>query len=109
MRKIAAKITKLVDARCVSVQTRKVKDHDLETPEFRAWRNLVLKRAGYRCEWVEVGQRCRKSAPHHRMVADHIQERADGGALYDPANGQCLCIRHNTIKGIDARRRRLGM
>jgi 5-methylcytosine-specific restriction protein A len=32
-------------------------------------------------------------------VADHIIERADGGALYDPDNGQCLCVSHNTLKG----------
>jgi 5-methylcytosine-specific restriction protein A len=37
------------------------------------------------------------------MVADHIRERADGGALYDPRNGQCLCVQHNTLKGAQAR------
>lgn len=25
------------------------------------------------------------------MFADHIVERKDGGAEFDPANGQCLC------------------
>ncbi|MGJ5000559.1 hypothetical protein ACQR10_04495 [Bradyrhizobium sp. HKCCYLRH2060] len=42
------------------------------------------------------------------MVADHIIERADRGALYDDANGQCLCVAHNTKKGIQARRARRG-
>jgi hypothetical protein len=32
------------------------------------------------------------------MFADHIHERRDGGARYDPSNGQCLCGRHHTIK-----------
>ncbi|MFG1304169.1 hypothetical protein V5F34_08520 [Xanthobacter autotrophicus] len=38
------------------------------------------------------------------MVADHIREVRDGGAPLDLANGQCLCVQHNTLKGIDARR-----
>lgn len=37
------------------------------------------------------------------MVGDHIIERADGGALLDPDNGQCLCVAHNTLKGNRAR------
>ncbi|CAM5657806.1 hypothetical protein MAUB1S_11448 [Mycolicibacterium aubagnense] len=41
------------------------------------------------------------------MIADHIRERKDGGALYDIANGQCLCIQHNTLKGLQARQRRM--
>lgn len=79
-------------------------DKELLTPEHKAWRLIVCRRAGWRCEWVESGQRCNKSAAlGDRMVADHIIEREDGGALYDPANGQCLCVQHNTKKGIDAR------
>jgi 5-methylcytosine-specific restriction protein A len=42
------------------------------------------------------------------MVADHIIERADRGALYDTDNGQCLCVSHNTLKGNRARSRRAG-
>lgn len=37
------------------------------------------------------------------MVADHIIELKDGGDPFDPANGQCHCIEHNTRKGIQAR------
>jgi 5-methylcytosine-specific restriction protein A len=43
------------------------------------------------------------------MMADHIIERADGGALLDTGNGQCLCTRHNTLKGNLARAARAGL
>jgi hypothetical protein len=33
------------------------------------------------------------------MIADHVVERGDGGALLDVDNGQCLCTQHNTLKG----------
>src|SRR5215218_2901285 len=56
-------------------------DPELQTPEHRAWRAEVLKRAGYRCEWVEDGVRCDRNAARDRLVADHIVERKDGGAL----------------------------
>ena len=77
-------------------------DAELLTPEHRAWRNAVLKRAGYRCEWrLPDGTRCPKAAPAYRMVADHVHERADDGPLR--GKGQCLCIEHNTLKGVQAR------
>jgi hypothetical protein len=72
-------------------------DPELLTPEHRAWRAEVLRRAGYRCEWIENGRRCLVCAPS-RLFADHIDERKDGGARLDPANGQCLCGRHHTLK-----------
>lgn len=82
----------------------KVADPELLTAEHRAWRLVVCRRAGWRCEWVEQGQRCKRSSANgDRMLADHIIERDDGGALYDPSNGQCLCTAHNTLKGARAR------
>ena len=82
-------------------------DSELLTPEHRAWRLAVCRRAGWRCEWVEQGMRCEASAATgYVMVADHKVERADGGALYDEDNGQCLCVSHNTLKGNQARRAR---
>src|SRR5690348_14288700 len=93
-----------------TVDTRSVRpppktaDAALLTPEHRAWRLLVCKRANWQCQWVDNGIRCTASAARgDRMIADHIVERADGGAPYDAANGQCLCVRHNTIKGLQAR------
>lgn len=72
------------------------------TPEHRTWSAEVIRRAGARCQWPG----CTKAAPDHRMVADHIREVRDGGALLDLTNGQCLCVQHNTLKGIAARRAR---
>jgi 5-methylcytosine-specific restriction enzyme A len=94
-----------LDTRTVKT-SRKEADPELLTPEHRAWRDAVLRRAGHRCEWVERGQRCTKAAPAHRMFADHIVERRDGGALYDPANGRCLCGSHHTRVTAAARARR---
>src|SRR5579862_1179383 len=78
---------------------KKGTDSDLLTPEHRAWREFVIARAGRRCEWTENGARCERcEADGSMMFADHIVERSDGGARYDPNNGQCLCGRHHTIK-----------
>jgi hypothetical protein len=86
------------------VMPAKVADKELQTPEHRQWRLVVCRRAGWRCEWInEDGSRCAKAAPEHRMIADHIRERHDGGALVDTGNGQCLCVQHNTFKGVQAR------
>jgi 5-methylcytosine-specific restriction protein A len=83
-------------------------DAGLLTPEHRAWSLAVRRRAGWRCQWIEDGLQCRAThAGGDRMVADHIVERADGGALYDTDNGQCLCVSHNTLKGNSARRARV--
>jgi 5-methylcytosine-specific restriction endonuclease McrA len=60
------------------------------TPEFREWRDLVIKRAGNACE--KCGRR------GVRLFADHIKEIRDGGARLDPANGQCLCGSCHTLK-----------
>lgn len=79
-------------------------DAALLTSEHRQWREAVCDRAGWRCQWIENGQRCKRSrARGDRMIADHIVERADGGAPLDPTNGQCLCVQHNTLKGVQAR------
>jgi 5-methylcytosine-specific restriction protein A len=83
-------------------------DPELLTEQYRAWRAEVLRRAGYRCQWIEHGQRCTKAAPHHRVFADHVVEREDGGALLDLSNGQCLCGSHHTTKTAGARAKRRG-
>lgn len=83
-------------------------DAELLTPEHHSWRQIVCDRAGWQCQWIEDGIRCQRSRKRgDRMIADHIIERADGGALHDPANGQCLCTRHNTLKGVQARTARM--
>jgi hypothetical protein len=77
------------------------------TPEFMAWRTMVLLRAGYRCEAIDqYGYRCTKARPEHRMYADHIVELKDNGSLLDINNGQCLCASHHQVKTVAVRMRR---
>ena len=73
--------------------------------EYKRWRESVIARAGFRCEWVECGVRCSKGRPH-RLFADHIKELRDGGEPFDPYNGQCLCGRHHSLKTARARAKR---
>jgi len=54
----------------------------------RAYRNLRL--------WIleRDGHRCQIRGPHctgYATQVDHILERADGGALFDPANLRAAC------------------
>jgi len=79
----------------------KMADPIYSTPEYRAWRGQVISRAGGVCEWAGCGRR------EPRMFADHIVELKDGGAAFDPANGQCLCGAHHSLKTVRQKRRRL--
>lgn len=98
-----------IGSRIEAIDTRRVRpppklaDPHYLTPEHRAWSEQVIRRAGGRCEVVVNGLRCRKARPRHRMFADHIVERRDGGAPFDPANGQCLCGAHHSAKTAAAR------
>jgi nitrite reductase/ring-hydroxylating ferredoxin subunit len=74
-----------------------------QTAEYRIWREAVIARAGGRCEAVDNGKRCWKAQPRNRMFADHKVEIRDGGALFDPANGECLCGAHHSAKTAAAR------
>ena len=75
-------------------------------PLFEKHDALLWCDASFRCQWVEGGSRCTKAAPQHRLFADHIKELRDGGAPFDPANGQCLCGAHHTHKTVQARANR---
>ena len=77
------------------------------TPEYKQWRETIIANAGRRCEAVDQGVRCRKAEPLNRMFADHKTELQDGGAPFDPANGQCLCGAHHTLKTAAARAQRM--
>src|SRR5450756_680987 len=80
-------------------------DAELLTPEHRAWRLAVCRRAGWRCEWIEDGRRCEASTQRgDRLFADHVAERFDGGA-HDGA-GRALCGSHHGIKTNRERARR---
>ena len=86
----------------------KVKDAVYTTPQYRAWRTMVVARAGGRCEAVDqYGHRCTKEQSHYRMYADHIKELKDNGSLLDINNGQCLCASHHELKTMADRYRRL--
>ena len=88
-----------VDIRRVSlpVQFKRTEPFYL-SPQYRVWREQVIRRAGNRCEAVELNMRCSKASPAHRMFADHIHEVRDGGAPFDLGNGRCLCSAHHQIK-----------
>lgn len=94
------------DSRRLKPQPKRA-DPELLSSAHRAWRAEVLRRAGYRCEWIDGGRRCERRAPEHRLFADHIRERRDGGAALDPANGQALCGSHHTEKTAIQRAKRL--
>lgn len=100
-------LVKLFDSRAIKPPA-KVADPIYATPEYKAFRTAVMKRAGWRCEVVEQGQRCRDRYPAHRMYADHLKELRDGGDPFDPANGMCKCASHHTRKTVAERAARLG-
>ena len=58
-----------LQSRLAAADTRRIRpppkraDPELQTSVYRAWRAEVLRRAGYRCQWLEGGQRCTRSAP----------------------------------------------
>ena len=86
----------------------KVKEPIYNSPAFRAWRAIVIDRAGGQCQAIDHrGHRCINATPGKQMYADHITELRDGGLPFDPANGQCLCKSHHEIKTIAAKKHRL--
>ncbi|NKC30194.1 HNH endonuclease signature motif containing protein [Falsiroseomonas selenitidurans] len=55
------------------------------TPDHARWRAEVVRRSGGQCQAPGCGR------TGIRLFADHIVELRDGGAPFDPANGQALC------------------
>jgi hypothetical protein len=90
------------DGRTARVPPKQVEPFYQSAP-YLAWREYVITRAGRRCEAIDDNHRCDKAEPHHRLFADHITERRDGGSDLDPTNGQCLCAKHHAIKTSRAR------
>lgn len=60
------------------------------------FRAAVLRRAGYRCEVVEHGQRCPVDDPA-QLEAHHVRAIVDGGDADDPDNGRAVCRHHHRI------------
>ncbi|MFA6243911.1 MAG: HNH endonuclease signature motif containing protein [Candidatus Hydrogenedentales bacterium] len=106
MRKVGPLLKHRVDSKVLKARPKEV-ELFYRSPEYERWRAIVIARAGGRCEAITNGQRCTKAQPVHRMFADHKIERSDGGAPLDPANGQCLCGSHHTLKTVQARASRL--
>lgn len=75
-----------LDVRIARLAPKAVDPHYL-TPEHQAWRGEVIRRSGNRCQ----GPGCRTPDRSTRLYADHVRELRDGGAPFDPANGQALC------------------
>lgn len=96
--------TKVRPSARAKVRPQKHGDVHYQTISHRAWASAVIARDGGRCQWPG----CERRAPEHRVVADHIVELKDGGAPFDLANGRCLCVQHNTAKGLRARAARAG-
>jgi 5-methylcytosine-specific restriction enzyme A len=96
------------DGRTVRVEPKRA-DPFYQSEGHRQFRERVLRNAGFRCEWIENGQRCTKAMPEHRLFADHKRERRDGGDPFDPSNGKCLCGAHHTRKTAMERARRVGV
>ncbi|MBA9066986.1 hypothetical protein FHR71_000716 [Methylobacterium sp. RAS18] len=84
----------------------KTADPELLTPEHKAWRQEVLKRAGWKCQAPGCAVHGRRGGV--RLYADHIIERLDGGDPLDPKNGQALGPSHHQKKTAAERARRMG-
>ena len=77
----------------------KVADRFYESREWRALAAQMKRKAGYVCARPGCGS-------SHRLIADHIVERKDGGADLDPLNIEVLCAEHHAQKTAAARSRR---
>ena len=63
-------------------------------PEYRQWKEAVLKNAEYRCQrcGVASGSRCECCGHIIRLHTHHIRHFAkDEAGRHDPANGEALC------------------
>lgn len=86
------------------VRPEKVVDPFYESREWREFVREIKRQRGFICE--EVG--CRKdcSAAQRGLIADHIVERKDGGADFDPLNVRLLCTACHNRKTARERTRR---
>jgi 5-methylcytosine-specific restriction enzyme A len=75
-----------------------------QSREWRDFAALIKRQRGYLCEGC--GKDC-KPYPF-TLKADHIIERRDGGADFDPLNVQCLCQGCHNAKTARARGERWG-
>lgn len=101
---------KMLGARIATLDPRKVKlpekrvDPYYNTPEHKAWRTEVMRRAGGMCQDPDHDPSRPRSGI--RLYADHIKERRDGGDPLDPANGMARCGSCHTRKTAAERAKR---
>jgi 5-methylcytosine-specific restriction protein A len=70
-----------------------------QSPEWREFRKQIAK---------ERGSVCAICGARGKIITDHIREIRDGGAIYDRANIQLLCLPcHNQKTAQAARERQL--
>lgn len=100
MRTVGQRVASIAPTRIVALP--KTVDPHYLTAEHAAWRGAVLRRARFRCEGLGCG------AHGVRLYADHVVELRDGGAPFDPTNGQALCASCHARKTARERARRHG-
>jgi hypothetical protein len=99
-------LVRQADTRTVATPPKRPKPV-YNSPEFIAFRATVLARSNYQCEHIDqLGRRCTKARPEHRLYAHHRTELSDGGSLTDPDNGMTLCAEHHQYATMAARLRR---
>lgn len=98
--KLARPSIPTMDTRIVAPMPKEADPH-YQSPEHKAWRLEVMRRARWRCQ----APGCTVRYPE-RLFADHIVELRDGGAPFDPANGQAFCGSHHSKKTAQARAER---
>ena len=72
----------------------KVADQFYQSPEW------AQARREQPCKW------CAVCGSRQRLILDHIVERKDGGADFDPNNLQWLCHPHHNAKTAEAKAKR---
>ena len=104
---------KTFSSRLKTIDTRKVKPPEKVVESFYSsakWvetRAAILNRDNYTCVRPGCGRHGGKFGGE-RMFVDHIVERKDGGADFDPENLETLCGGHHTEKTHAARVERHG-
>ena len=81
----------------------KTADPFYESAAWRAFALAIKDQRGWRCE--ACGKDGRKTP--RLMITDHIIERKDGGADFDPLNTQVMCAGCHNAKTAKARAARL--
>lgn len=100
---------KTISSRVASVAARiappqKVADPFYLSTEWREFARGVKQARGYVCENPDCKRDC-SHAPRG-LIADHVEERSDGGADFDIANVMLLCIAcHNSKTAIERTKR----